>query len=1575
MARDTREKGLLFERLTKAYLTTDPVWTAQFSDVWLWQDWPDRAGKPDTGIDLVAKERFGDGYCAIQAKFYDPGSYLNKSDIDSFFTASGKTPFTSRAIISTTDKWSRHAEDALVGQNVNTFRIGVDDLAESEIDWSRYSLANPDELHRGKPKTLRSHQVEALKDVQMGFAKSPRGKLIMACGTGKTFTGLRIAEEVAGAGGSVLFLVPSIALMSQTLKEWSAERQLPMRAFAICSDTKVGKNAEDYSVSDLAYPATTSTAQLLKEVAKADNPDGMTVYFSTYQSIDVVAAAQAAGLPEFDLVICDEAHRTAGFTLAGKDESSFLRVHDEEAIKAKRRLFMTATPKIYAESVRTKATEKSAVLVSMDDEQTFGPTFHRLGFGEAVERALLTDYRVLVLAVDEGSIGQKFQEAWAVEGELNIPDAARIVGIYNGLAKRGVQGLGTEPSAHAPLRRAVAFSRSIKDSQKVKTMLDDYDGQLTAPAGVAFRDIETARGSDASLKLEAKHVDGTMNVQVRNGLLDWLKAEQDPDDNVCRILTNARCLSEGVDVPALDAVIFLNSRDSQVDVVQSVGRVMRRAEGKDYGYIILPIAVAAGQTPEQALNDNAKYKVVWDVLRALRAHDERFEAKIEQIDLNGRGDDQVQVIPIGPDDFTDTGDGDGPNSVQVPIDWTALGEDWKAAIYARIVDKVGERDYWENWAKDVSDIATRQQSRIANLVLGADATLRTEFEEFVGGLQDNLNPSISETDAVEMLSQHLITQPVFDALFQGYSFSAHNPVAQVMQHMIDALEGTRLDTEAESLEPFYASVRRSVAGITDAGGRQTTIKRLYEKFFSGAFRNTSDRLGIVYTPNEIVDFILHSADEVLREEFGASISDEGVHVLDPFTGTGTFIVRLLQSGLIRPEDLERKYRKELHANELVLLAYYVAAVNIEETFHSLSGADDYEAFPGIILTDTFQSSEDDDKYDDRGIFGDNNERVKVQNALDIRVIVGNPPYSAGQDSANDNNQNMKYPYLDARIAATYAAKSTATLKNSLYDSYIRAIRWASDRIKDRGVVAFVSNGGYLDGNTADGLRKSLTEEFSTLYVFNLRGNARTSGEQRRKEKDGVFGEGSRATVAIAVLVKNPQAKTQGELHYRDIGDYLTREQKLGLVTEYTSIAGVPWDLVTPNEEGDWINERSSSFQKFTPMGSKSTTAIFHRFASGPKSNRDAWVFNSSRERLIDGLRRTVAAFNTSLTAKDARTSSSDISWSRALDGRAAKKLPLVLDEANIRLATYRPFQRQWAYFDSSLFDFVGPVPKLIFPGSNAKNQGIYVTAAGSDKPFSALMLDSAPDIALWGSSSGQFFARFSYQPKSDVDQLDLFGGGEPFARIDNITDAAFAEYRTHYGTEVTKDDVFYFVYGLLHSPDYRESYGSDLKKMLPRIPMLALPADFHAFATAGRELSELHLEYEKVEPFPLEITRASPEESRVTKMRFAGKAGAWDKSTIIFNNSVTISGIPEEAHRYMLGSRSAIEWVIERYRVKTDKDSGIVNDPNDWGIEHGDPGYILSLIKCIVTVSVRTARIVDALPPLKVAVEIVQIEN
>ncbi|WP_051479009.1 type ISP restriction/modification enzyme [Arthrobacter sp. H5] len=1565
-----KEKGSRFERLMKSYLQTEPKYADAYSDVWLWEEWPGRAGKVDTGIDLVAREKETGALVGVQCKFYDPATTLQKQHIDSFFTAVGKADFTYGMIVTTTDKWSKHAEDALRGQSKAINRLRFGELEQSTIDWNTFDLDQPEEMERKDKKRPRPHQRTAIEKVREGFQTMDRGKLIMACGTGKTYTSLRIVEDLVPVGGSVLFLVPSISLLQQTLSEWTAEAEMPLRPLAVCSDTKVGAKHEDMSLHDLAFPASTDPQKLYARSQISTGQDAVTVVFSTYQSIDVVAQAQALGLPEFDLIVCDEAHRTTGLTQGDEDDSAFVRVHDQDFLKAAKRLYMTATPRIYVQESKTKAAENDVKVFSMDDEVTYGPEFHHLGFGEAVEKDLLADYKVLVLAVNEESVNKTFQQLLTDEdNELSLDDVAKIVGCWNGLAKRGVDQHRLEVSG-TPMRRAVAFAQNIKESKKIAGMFADVTEQL-------------AREQEGSLRCEGEHVDGTFNVLDRSAKLDWLKADTTGDGGVCRVLSNARCLSEGVDVPALDAVLFLNPRNSQVDVVQSVGRVMRKAPGKEYGYIILPIAVPADVPPEEALKDNRKYKVVWDVLQALRAHDDRFNAMVNKLELNKAKDDKLQIIGVG----ADTGDDDGAgqertdlqSGEQLRMNFPNL-EDWRNAIYAKIVQKVGDRRYWEDWARDVKDIAERHTLRIRGILDDPESGVQEAFENFLEGLRGNLNDGIGRDDAIDMLSQHLITKPVFDALFEDYSFAAQNPVSRVMETMLEQLRDRSLETETASLEKFYASVRLRAEGIDNAEGKQKIITDLYEKFFKYAFPRAAESLGIVYTPVEIVDFIIRSVDDVLRAEFGASLSDKGVHVLDPFTGTGTFIVRLLQSGLIKPEDLLYKYTNELHANEILLLAYYIAAINIEATFHgTMKEHDDgagYVPFEGIVLTDTFQMFEHGDTMDEV-IFPQNNERVAHQKALDIRVIIGNPPYSVGQGSGNDNNANLKYPTLDDSIRDTYVKGSAGKSHRALYDSYIRAIRWASNRVEGSehgGVVCYVSNGGYIDSNNFDGLRKSIAEEFHSVYIYNLRGNQRTAGELSRKEGGKVFGSGSRNTVAIMLLVKKPGGSAGATIRYRDIGDYLTRKKKLAIV-DSDSIGSIEWQPVTANTDGDWINHRNNDFQEFDPLtGASGRPDLLEWSSKGLTTNRDAWVYNSSAPEVLNSVQRLIASFNEGLArgvSLDEVTSDPKlINWSRRLQGRFKQRRPLGMD-GQIRVSMYRPFQKQAVYFDAALNEDRRQLPR-IFPTPETENYGFYVVGTGSDKPFSVLAADLIPDLSFWGSSSGQFFARYTYVPRTEeggdlLSQLaPSLRSDSPYERIDNITDWALADYRKTYGNLVSKDDIFYYVYGVLHSPDYRTEFAADLKKMLPRIPKVKGTADFTAFVTAGRELAALHIGYEEVEPYPLEETIVSDtvvDPYRVRKMTF-GKGK--DRSRIIYNQHITLSGIPEEAYEYMLGSRSAVEWIMERYQMKTDKASGIVNDPNDWADEVGDPRYIIDLIKRIVTVSLETTRTVKALPPLSI---------
>jgi len=1565
-----RDKGDAFERLICAYLKADPQYQNLFSGVWLWKDWPERKEQgyslPDTGIDLVAKFREGETYCAIQCKFYD--SPVAMSDLGNFFTLSGKGGFSQRIIVATAPL-TKHAADALEGQTIPASLITLEDLEEAPIDWTAFSLDKPDELKRSAvKKTPRPHQQEALEAVLKGFETHDRGKLIMACGTGKTYTSLVIAQKMVKPGGTVLFLVPSISLLSQTLRAWTADADVALRCFAVCSDSKASRNEEDMRIEEMAYPSTTNPHKLAKAFETTQDGAALTVIFSTYQSIDVVHEAQAAAGFTFDLIICDEAHRTAGYTTKGEDHSAFVKVHDNAFIRGNKRLYMTATPRIYAEPSKEKAKERGTEVFSMDDPQKFGPLFHRLRFDEAVRRDLLSDYKVLIIAVDEKHVNQTLQSRIGDSGdELNLDDAVKIVGCWTGLGKRLAKDDKADvESDPKPMRTALAFAGNIKHSKLVAK---------------EFSRIAHELGEKVKLpRLSAEHVDGTMNVVERNQKLSWLKANAASEENECRILTNAKCLSEGVDVPALDCAIFLNPRDSVVDVVQSVGRVMRKAPGKKYGYVILPVGIAMGASPENALNNNKKYRTVWQVLNALRAHDDRLDNQFAKIDLTGKSNGVVEVIGVG-------GDGEEKKD-RIPNEWLFLpmaskefGE-WQDAIYGKIVHKCGDRQYWETWAKDIASIAERHQMRIRTMLERPTDEQRAAFDTFLEGLRRNLNPSIDREQAIEMLAQHVITKPVFDALFEGYAFTEHNPVSQSMQGILDVLKGQALEKDLDALEGFYASIRERVKGVDEPAVRQKLILELYDKFFKAAFPKMVERLGIVYTPVEVVDFIIRSADKALQEYFGCRLKDEGVHILDPFTGTGTFPVRMMESGLIPPDMLTLKYRYELHANEIVLLAYYIAAINIEEAYHRVTGKP-YQPFPGICLTDTFQLNETDGKID-IGL-PENAERVEEQKRRDIRVIVGNPPYSVGQNNANDNNQNLKYPNLDRRIAATYAAHSTATLKNSLYDSYIRAFRWASDRIGNKGVLCFVTNGYWLDSNTADGFRHELEKEFSSVYVFNLRGNARTQGEQRRKEAGNVFDAGSRTPVAITLLIKKPGHTGKAQIFYHDIGDYLTREEKLHKLETFADYAALPWEQLHPNEHNDWINQRCGDFDDFVPLND-GDTAIFCMRSGGLKTNRDAWCYNFSNEQLTSTMKDMIDCYNQyigSYTEKNVDNliaiSAHRIKWTVNLQLYFYKNIVCSFYKDHIVKSLYRPFQKQCVYFDSMLNERPGRQPS-IFPTATHNNLAIQVTGIGINKDFSCLVVDSLPDVQTF--ANGQCFPLYYYEKnepkgkaveqgslipqKSKPKQLGLpmpKPVTEEYTRKDAITDAALEHFQTHYEDDtIGKEDLFYYVYGILHSPVYRERYAADLKKMLPRVP---LAPDFWAFSKAGRELAHWHLDYEQVEPWPVEEERKPQGELddftyyHVEKMRFPKKG---EKGTIIYNGNITFRGIPLDAYDYVVNGKSALDWIMERYAITVDKDSGIRNDPNDWCREHNDPTYIYNLVKRIIRVSLETNRIVAGLP-------------
>ena len=1224
-----------------------------------------------------------------------------------------------------------------------------------------------------------------------------------------------------------------------------------------------------------------------------------------------------------------------------------------------------------------------------------------------MEHDLLSDYRVLILTLNENDVSPSAQQVIADgEGKINIDDASKLIGCLNALSKQiiGDDGITKEKDA-APMQRAVAFCPSIRDS---KNIAETFNGMREG-----FVPSLTKEERDVLVNIEADHIDGTMSAPRREELLGWLK--RDIPEGECRVLHNVRCLSEGIDMPSLDAVLFLSARNSPVDVVQSVGRVMRKAPGKKYGYIVIPVVVPFSEEAHKALDNNKRYKVVWTVLNALRAHDDRFNAIVNKIELNTKkgGDGKVNIVngTIGGKEQggekQQDGEGGGEDARNRFAQQYLPFEELQNLMFARMVQKVGDRRYWEQWAADVAEIARKQTLRI-NTLIKEEGKQKTAFEKFLKGLRKNINPSISSDEAVEMLSQHLITQPVFEALFEDYSFVKNNPISQSMASMLKTLEGEHIEKETETLEKFYQSVRKRAAGIDNGEGKQRIIIELYDKFFRTAFPQMVERLGIVYTPVEVVDFIIRSVEELLRREFGRGLTDENVHILDPFTGTGTFITRLLQSGLIEAKDLQRKFSKELHANEIVLLAYYIAAINAENAYHDqIQG--EYHPFSGICLTDTFQLGETDEGAQlFSEIFPQNSERVAAQKKAPLRVIMGNPPYSAGQKSANDNAQNMSYKKLEGRIAKTYAKGSKATSIKALYDSYIKAFRWSSDRLDENGgVIAFVSNAGWLDGNAMNGFRECLRKEFSAIYVFNLRGNARTSGDIRQKEAGNIFGHGSRTPISITLLVKKPGDKGTATIHYRDIGDYLSRDRKLERIKGFGSLShpDMQWEKLKPDEKGDWLNQGSEAFEKYIPLQPEKkfnteTTTFFTLYSLGINTNRDSWIYNFSKKNLLSNIEKSINFYNNqvndfkkkslstpNLKVKDfVSNDSKKISWSSSLLPNVERGNKIEFQPKRTRLAVYRPFCKQFYYFGEKMTHRRGQWGQL-YPTPKHKNLVICIPAPGGKNDFSPIIADCIPDLHFNGDT--QAFPLYYYEENIKNDLFDENSAADEhgYIRRDGVSDYILKEARSKYGGEISKEDIFYYIYGFLHSPDYRTAFANDLKKSLPRLPLLESAEDFKAFCQAGRKLAELHIGYESVEPCA-EVgvivdgkeepptTRKYDEHGdmvaerpakeygsdslyKVKKMRFPAKG---QKDTIVYNPRIRLEGIPERAYEYVVNGKSAIEWVMERYQITTHKESGIRNDPNDWCRESGDGRYILDLLLRVVTVSLETVEIVEGLP-------------
>lgn len=1550
-----RDRGTAFEKLAVAYLKNEPAFKNKYSDVWMLNEVPAEynISKQDTGVDIVAKDRITGKLTAVQAKYYK--GKVGKDAINSFIAESSKEYYADGIIISSTDEWNKNAKKATEELSKEISLIGLSQLQNASFDWELFDFDSYKQNLSYKPKELRDYQKEAISKSLAYFKEHTRGKLVMAPGTGKTFTSLKIAEALMEEAGktnyNVLYLVPSIQLLSQTLFNWNSDKadDITMTSFSVVSDKKATKKKsgeDDLSAKDVGFPATTNVAELMADYVSVKNQPkkNMTVVFSTYQSIDVITKAQGQGYPEFDLIISDEAHRTTGASQMG-DASVFTKVHDNNIVKGKLRLYQTATPKVYGPEAKKKADDNSMVISSMDDETKYGKEIFRLGFGDAVSRGYLTDYKVSVLAVSENYINKEMQKVMASNtSELKVSDIGKIIGVWNAMVKRnGITGEITG----APMKRAIAFTDTIEHSKRIA---DEFNYVINDYLGAQAED---------SFSVDVHHVDGGLNALQKKTELDWLAS--DMADNEARVLSNVRFLTEGIDVPNLDAVIFLSPKKSQVDIVQAVGRIMRKFEGKEYGYIILPVVIDTSSDPAVELDNNDKYKEVWQVLNALRSTDERFEAEINKLELNKNKSGRIDIIgtnsspdePVTEDNGKKIEDGTGEQAVQLELNLEEMAG-LEQAFYGRIVKKVGDRRYLEDWSKDVAEIAKRHITRINDLI-ASNTGAKQAFDTFLTSLQHNINSTVDQKQAVEMLAQHLITQPIFEAMFEDYDFVKDNPVSHAMNDVVSAFSVFGFDKEQKELAPFYESVKLRASGIDNAEAKQKIIVTLYDNFFRTGFKETTEQLGIVFTPVEVVDFIVKSVDYALNKYFGKRLASKNVHVLDPFTGTGTFITRTLQylkkqmeQGKITFADILHKYNNELHANEIVLLSYYIASINIEAVFDEVNGPErGYEPFKGIVLTDTFESTEREDSFADE-LLGKNNERLRKQQEQPITVIFGNPPYSAKQDNEDKNYSRFKYSKLDNSLKKAWVDTSSATNKNGLMDSYIKALRWSADRLPDNGIISFITNSSYIDGVAMDGMRKSLLNEFSDIYIINLK------GQIRRRSRKQIADEGGNVFdimtgVAIILLVKDSSKKQKGQLHYFDIGNGLTKKDKLNRLRNLESIKNIEniAEIIEPNEKGDWINQRNSNFETLLKLGDKKTKdSLFIDYTGGITTGRDTWSWGFSKEAVKTKINILIDYYNkhlgdTSVYAE----STSEISWTHSLKQRFEKKEKLDFKDDRIYIGMYRPFVKKHVYYSKELVDRQYRMATVL-PVTNSSNTMISLSNKTEGKDLTLLALNVLPDRNLFAGGS-QNLPRYLYDDLGSYSAIRR----EQLKKLSNLSE----------------DDTLAYIYGILSSRDYEKRYALDLAKSFPRIPNVR---NKNEFIEIGKKLMDLHLNYEEVPMYEgVSIETKSNPNYQVKKMKFAKvrnpetKKLENDRSTIIFNTDITIRNIPDKAYEYIVNGRSAIEWIMDQYQVKTDKKSGITDNPNDFS---DDPKYIFNLLLRIINVSVQTVDLVNSLPKLEI---------
>ena len=1090
---------------------------------------------------------------------------------------------------------------------------------------------------------LWDYQKVAVKKVITELQSNDKCKLIMACGTGKTITSIRIMEKMMESGGVCVYFVPSISLIPQTLSQFQQNGVKKYQYHAVCSDKQAGR-VEDDAYSSLNIPSSTNSNDLVDALNKSKH-DCPFIIFTVYNSWQVAVDGLTKANITPKLALYDEAHRTTG-------KRDGFAGNALKKLKAEKKVFMTATPRVYKDST-------SKNVNSMDDEEVYGKDAYQLSFTDAVKLGKLVDFKITL---------PEFKESDRKGDKIDWKD--KRLAVWEGIQYPN----GTDQDFKF-LQRMIVFHSTIRSSK----IFANSTGQNKLLGEKAEKlAMEKIIPSNSKYKIAVRHVDSNMSANDRRKEIEWLKESND-ELKECRILSNARCLQEGVDVPALDAVTFLDPKKSPVDIIQAIGRVMRKDENKEHGYVILPIPTFKGYDTESQMNKNSEYKIISNVCSAILAHDNKLASVLNQSFLinggsQGRGSKRTT------------------KAFEEYLEKLIENANPKLLEYVRTVmlDLV-DRSYYPRYGKKLGLEAKKLEGHVKNLTAeGGSHEIMVKFHE---ELQILINDSITMGDAIQVLCQHKVLKPVFDLLFP--KSASDNSVSAELDKTLK-----NLDLVLPSFDHIYDSIEKELENITDQAVKQEFIRNLYDSFFKGADEKAATKHGIVYTPVEVVDFINNSVQHVLKTEFNTDFSEKDVKVIDPFTGTGMFITRLLQSELISKDKLDYKYKNDIYANDITLLAYYTAQANIETTYRGIKN--EYEPFGGISYVDTLAQNPFyrlDKKYQhvqssiDQP-FIKSYKRIKAQNKADLCVIIGNPPYSGGQKNASEDNKNTKHEFIEERIKNSYVKYIPNQSAKGMYNSYIKALRWSTDRIGKSGIVGFIIPSGFITVNTMAGMRKCLFDDFTDIYILDLLGDAKLLGDARQRQGGNIFGSGSREPICILIFVKNPDKKKH-KIHYKQLVERLSTEQKLDKIVQMQSIGNIDdWEDIVPNEYNDWKNQRGKEDEEFKNLmligskeGKKNKTdkVLFRQYKLGLSSNRDRWVYNSSKSRLESNMNSMINYCNTQdpdkfiIDPKQAK-------WTDASKRKYKKLGKQSLNKNKVRESLYRPFFKQYLYHDEVFND-------------------------------------------------------------------------------------------------------------------------------------------------------------------------------------------------------------------------------------------------------------------------------------------------